>query len=253
MPVHTVALNAVVPTGTTTLTLLSPVRDNVLSTSGASGFSIPAGMKVIAAWLGSTTILRGRLVAPSLLRVGYPYIRPNTLGTVPGTDPNFQVLFDNPLTINDNEVLGVEAMHGAVGNETVRALIWLCDTLEAPPAGSTFWVRYVSTTAAVADAWTGLALTMDQLPVGNYAVVGFEHWSANCIGARLVFPGKVLRPGTAGLSGGSAPSAARTHAAFYEGKLGVYGTFQAFTLPGVEVLSTSTDAVHEGYLRLVRL
>lgn len=252
MSFHLVGLTAVVPTGNT-YTPLTPIRDNVVASSGTNGFLVPGGLKTVAAWVGSATFNRGRINAPSLLRVGYPFIRPATAGATPGNNPNFQVLFDSPLVLKDNEVLGVDAVHGNVGNEVVRALVWLTESIEPPPAGSSFWIKYTSVTAAVADTWTPLSIAMDQLPEGQYAVVGFEHWSANAYAARLVFPNKPFRPGTLAISGGTSPSAARTHAAFYDGRFGNFGTFAAFTPPGIEVLSTTTDASHEGYLRLVKL
>lgn len=253
MGFHLVSLSASVPTGTSAYTGLAPVRDNVLASSGTSGFLVPGGMKAIAAWAGSATLSRSRLVAPSLLRVSYPFIRPATTAATPGDNPNFQVLFDSPLVFKDNEVMGADAIHGAVGSETVRCLVWLSDGMEAPPPGSSFWVKYISSTAAVADTWTPISVAMDQLPEGKYVVVGMEHWSATAYAARLVFPNKIMRPGTLAISGGTSPASARTHASFYDGRFGVFGTFAAFTPPGIEVLATSTDASHEGYLRLVKL
>lgn len=251
MAIHTLAFSGDVPVGSSTEGLVDVVTDFVLATAGAQGFSVPSQLKVVASWVGSADLTRARLIAPSFLRVSLPAIRPATVGTTPGSDPNFSVLFDSPLLVKDNETLSVSAAHSDEEAQRVRALVWLTDNIEVAPKGSGFWVRYESDTAVVADKWHLLTLSMDQLPEGQYAVTGFEHGSATCWAARLVFPNQPFRPGTLGISG--TPSAGRTHASFYDGRFGVLGKFAAFTPPGIEVLCASTDDYHSGYLRLVKL
>jgi hypothetical protein len=249
---HTLAYSGDVPAGSSTEGLIAAVTDFVMATAGAQGFSVPSQLKVIAAWAGSADLNQARLVAPSLLRVSLPHIRPATAAALPGSDPNFSVLFDSPLLIKDNETLSISAQHGNGSAQRVRALVWLADEIEPAPKGSGFWVRYSSSTTVTADRWHLLTLNMDQLPEGQYAVTGFENFSTTCVAARLVFPNRPFRPGTLGLSGSSA-AGERTHAAFYDGRFGVLGKFAAFTPPGVEVLCTGTDDHHDGYLRLVKL
>lgn len=239
----------------TTMAKLSAIRDAILSSGGSEGVIVPQDAKILGAWVGSQYLTKAQFVAASLLRVGYLSLRPITAGAagsvLPGNNPNVVSLLDAPVGIRANEVLTVQALASAA--DTTRALVIVGGKIEPLPPGSSFWVRYSATTAAVADTWTWLDITLDSLPAGMYAVVGHEHWSANCVAARLVFPGQVARPGTVGLSGASGAAACRTHSMFYEGGLGVLGTFQAFAPPGVEVLSTSTDALHDGYLRLIKL
>ncbi len=102
--------------------------------------------------------------------------------------------------------------------------------------------------AAVAT-WTQLVISFDQLPEGEYIVCGMEHVSATCLGARLVFPGSPWRPGTLGQSS----LTNQNHAVFYDDRLGVFGRFNAFAPPTVEVFCTAADASHTGFLRVLRV
>jgi hypothetical protein len=240
------------------IAVVVPVADGVYASSttlsGTSGFLLPAKRKVIAAWVGSLHLEGSRFKAPSFYQVAPPHIRPSMRATLPGSDPNMQVLFDEPIQLSENEVLAVEAAHSHSSAETVTALVWLADDLEPAPAGQSFWIRYTSSGAVTSGLWSRITITLDQpLPDGTYAVVGMEHWSQTCIAARLVFPGRESRPGVLGLSGTNGARSQRTHAVFYEGGLGLYGKFMSYTLPQVEVLATGTDNSHIGYLRIIQL
>lgn len=105
-------------------------------------------------------------------------------------------------------------------------------------------------TASVANVWTSLALTWDvTLPEGTYAVIGFTHVSGSPIAARLVFPGSPFKPATISTS----DTVYRTHAAFYEGRFGVFGKFAAFAPPSLEVLCSGAISAHQIYVRVVRI
>lgn len=124
----------------------------------------------------------------------------------------------------------------------------------------TFWLRFTSSTALSALAWKVITPAFDQaFPAGTYQVVGLEFTSPGAVIARVVFPGSVLRPGVIAqpgtLASGATVGAARTHRFFYDGTLGVFGTFQTSAPPSIEVFSITADAANtqEGYLRVVRI
>jgi hypothetical protein len=108
----------------------------------------------------------------------------------------------------------------------------------------------------VDGAWSAVGtINFDQsLPQGLYTVVGFEHWSPGALAARLVFPGMHMRPGTLSMAGGTTTFQAskRTDRIFYEGGIGVYGSFNSFAPPSLEVLAANADTLHEGYLTVIR-
>ncbi len=185
-------------TAGTTLAKLGAIRDTVLSSAGTAGVVAQEDVRILGAWVGSQFLTKAQFDAPSLLRVAYAKLRPITAGAAgsvrPGDNPNVVSLLDAPLAIKANEILTVQALASAA--DVTRALVIIGGKIEAPPQGSGFWVRYTATTAAVSDTWTVLDITLDALPTGTYAVVGHEHWSATCVGARLIFPGQVARSGS---------------------------------------------------------
>ncbi|MFO0758926.1 MAG: hypothetical protein U0359_20705 [Byssovorax sp.] len=236
-------------------TILTPVTDMVLPTS-SNGFLLPRPMMIIAAFAttasGDAAISRALISAPSLARVGNPYIRPIAHGET--TDPNVMNLISNPLKLpaSENVSVGVVLASGV----HVNALLWFCEQIVPVPPGEKFTMRFTgaATSAPASASWVPVGtINFDgSLPPGEYTVVGFEHWSPNSVAARLIFPGSTMRPGTLSVNGNTFSPARRTDRIFYEGGIGVYGSFNAFAPPMLEVLTNGADSAHEGYLTLIR-
>ncbi len=252
---HTTAYYKSITPATTTQDV-DIVTDGVFSRASASGLYVPAGMNLVAAQaiapVSGSGLPRMRVTAPSLLRIGYPYMRPME-GSPGATDPNFQVLLDRPVGFPNNEVVGIDVAWNAIvaGAKDIYAILFFRGANAALPPGDGFWIRGYSTTAiTTTKSWVAVSPTWDiTLPEGNYAVVGFEHVSdTGAVAARLVFPGSPWRPGTISIG-----PTARTHAAFYEGQFGVFGTFAAFAPPSFEVLVSAANTYQEFYLRVVKL
>lgn len=250
---HTVAYSGE-PGTITSYAAIAAISDSILPASG-NGLLMPGDLRVVAAYAGGTTLSRARINAASLLRVGYPSIRPIQAVTdgVPPVDPNFMTMLANAPLVRANESVGVDVVHSTVGTARQVALLWLADKFDPVPSGDSFDLRFTGTTnIATAFTWTIVTPTFDQsLPSGTYAVVGLEMICNNVIAARLVFPSSVFRPGV--LGGGAAVGTARTHSAFYDGSFGVLGMFQQNAPPNLEVLTAAAASTQEGYLRVVRV
>lgn len=241
--------------GVNELANLSPVVDTCLP-STARGFLMPSPLKIVAAAAGGVALLRARINAPSLLRLGYPFIRPANLGASGLEGPNVMNLTQKPLTLPASEELSVEAAVSEAGQ--VAAYLWLCDEITPVPPGEPFCMRFSFTGARSPTEWVWSSIgpiKFDQsLPPGTYAVIGFEHWAPTAYAARLAFPGAKTRPGVLSTPGADGfPPDVRMDAMFREGGLGVYGTFDAFAPPSLEVFGSGTYTTHEGYLTLVRV
>ena len=262
--VHMVAFyktSAVPPTDYASLT---PVNDGIFALAGNAKLYVLGGMRLVVAFAapGDTawTGARFRVNAASLLKVAYPSITPVGVPPVDSTgDPNVQNLLEKPLYFAGDEALGVDYAASTVGTAGVPwALLMFAQSIEPVPDGEAFWIRGTDPTTDPTSAteWTSLAsLTWDDgaLPEGEYAIIGFVHVGPGHlndpgVAARLKLVGRSFRPGT--ISVGSTQE--RTHAMFYDGSLGVLGTFKSYAPPGVEVLG-STTAGHEVYLRIVRI
>ncbi len=233
------------------------VPDGVFSRASGDGLYVPAGTQLVAAFgsvpiVGTAANPRMRLNAPSLLRTALPFVRP--LASAPGdTDPNVMMLLDRPIGFPNNEVLSVEVAWQVadVMPVGVWGVLFFNNGFEPLPPGDAFWIRATATTAASAGEWSTLTnLAFDvTLPEGNWAITGFEHVCADPVAARVVCPGQSFRPGTLSVSN----TQERTHAAFYDGQLGVFARFASFAPPSVEVLCSGASAYHEVYFRVVKL
>lgn len=236
-----------------TLTAMNVVADAVFSRASDTSFFVPAGTRIIAAYVGSAAgvMTQARINSPGFLRQSYPQVRPLGAALLPGSDPNVAVFADRPPLYASSDLMGVDAE--STGTTQVSAIIFAADKVEPIPQGESFWIRSSWTTTAVtANAWStlvGTGVLLPQLPDGVYAVIGLEHISAAGIAARLILPGQTLRPGT--ISGNAATN--RTARAFYEGELGLMGTYQAFAPPSIEVFCTGADTVHTVALRLIKI
>jgi hypothetical protein len=293
---HTVAyaLNNTNPAAKVNTPALFPVptvQDPFFSASGTTAFLLPSDMKLVAAYATSASLQRARINSPSLLRVGFPLIRPIQVSPtdLPPTDPNFMLLNTNEVHFPAGEPVGIDTTTQNGQENIIVALLWFVHcgeghsghhggeehhhegghSLHHPqhhhlhhlPPGDSFWLRYVpADTAPVTPfRWTQVTPVFDQtLPSGTYAVIGFEHSGPSVVGARLNFPGQVFRPGVVGQT----TPGGRTNWAFYNGTFGLYGVFRTIAPPSVEVLTVTQNPqqpgdipnqTHEGYVRVVRL
>lgn len=201
----------------------------------------------------STTILRTRIVTPSLRIPTTPWIRPLGVGSIPPNQPVICDYRNAAMLLKALEETQVWATSGlASGTERFTSILWVSDSLHLNPipAGNIVTMRGTSTTAATANAWTQLTVTwQDTLPYGMYGIVGLQVQSTNAIAARLIINGQLWRPGAlsvTALTNYSAP-------VMLKGGLGLWGTFRSTALPIVEVLANAADASHECYLEFVRM
>lgn len=215
-------------------------------------FLLPEDRFLIWGWVAAATLNRARLFTPSIGVITRPFIRPIDRSALPTDLPSIADFRANPFRMRGQEELVLEATSGVAVSERFTALFgWTTQTTPAP-AGDIYTLRATSVTAAVANSWTSLVATFDnQLPAGEYAVVGLEVQSANALGARLIFPGgsQKDRPGSVSVSALGNDN----KDIFRKGGLGDWGRFRNTVLPTVQVLAQAADAAHEIYLDIVPL
>jgi hypothetical protein len=215
-----------------------------------NNYVLPRDAEIPWAWIGSANVTRARLAAPSWRQFTLPELRPYDQTATPSDDPNVCDMRMRPLMARGQEEIELQMTNDAGAAVRVTGLIAFSFGLQPAPAGPSYNLRASSTTAAVANAWTLLTLAFDDdLPNGEYAVIGLEHQSANGQGARLIFDQGFWRPGVPSITDlGNRPWGPAV-----SGELGVFGRFRNFQEPQVEVLCNAADAAHEVYLRVVRV
>lgn len=234
--------------GNTVDTDVPAITDGILAIT--NGHFIPwIDLHLFAAYGSAVTLTRVKLTSGTIRQVNPTYIRPINANLLPPSNPNIAWYRRSPFRVRAHEELQALATDSAAGPNNAYVGVWLEDNYQAPPQGDIYVVRYTSTTAAVAQAWTQLAITFETgLPVGTYTVVDCTHQAANGIFNRMVFDNQYLRPGSLCISA----VANRLPYVTDRGAYGVWGQFSTYSLPRIEHINNGTDNSHEGYMSVVK-
>lgn len=232
-------------------TTLNAVPDQHVVAQGVD-IMVPGYNRLIAAMavLGNNAGAQARLVSPSLRRVNPYYITPVALGIVPGSDPPISAAPGLAIQLDSGENLEAEEDANPAAAEQHAVLAWLADRDITPVNGKMYTVLFQVTLALVVNTWAfSLINTVDDLPTGNYAVVGARLVAAAGIAARFVPIGADSRPGFPV----QATVAERQNMMFRHGWLGEWFRFSTLQLPGLEVLTSAAagGATYNGYIDVV--
>lgn len=195
-------------------------------------------------------ITRAQLQSPSIRRQWNQEIMPVIAAALPTNRQVLQPQIDSPLILDAAEQLNglMAESNAAASRVTIMAL--LADVPPSPVSGDIRSIRVTGTGTAVANAWTNLTLTFnDVLPAGTYALVGADFFSTNMQAFRFVFKGGMYRPGFIGASAASQ----LPHPLQRYGGLGVWGEFAHNTPPSIDVLCNAADSAFSGILDLMFL
>lgn len=229
---------------------LTAVTDNCLLIQN-SHFVPQQDMQVLFAYATAVTLLRAKLVTPTLRQFSPPFIRPIDNAISPTSRTPIADYRNYPLNLKALEEIAVQATDSAAGPNACTAMIGLqTGPMQTAPQGQIITMRGTGTTVQTALAWSQAAITWaDTLPAGSYACVGLSGFAATGVAMRLIFDGQFWRPGAIiGATGVIIPNPI-----FLKGGLGVLGMFTANRMPNIEVFSTSADDAQEVYLDLVRV
>jgi len=189
-----------------------------------------------AGLISATLPIQAQLQSPSLRQVANIDIEPVALGLVFGDPSEVAMHPSNPIPLRGDESLNFLVNTDPGGAELHYGLVWFGDGPQQSVSGDIFSVRSTLSVTAVANAWINGQLTFGQdLPVGNYDVVGMRVRGAGLVAARLNFIGAAWRPGVAGAE--AINDNMGMH--FRYGKMGVWGTFHTNTPPSVELIAAA--------------
>lgn len=229
---------------------IAPVPDSIWAIQN-NHFMPTVDWSLQFAYFGAAGATRARFITPSFRQVTSPWIRPIQLSIVPGDEPNVADYRGNPLTFRRLEEIQLEGYQTTGGAAVVVGLAGVSKGGLVPaPAGDIFSMRGTGATTLTAGAWSLVTVTwQDTLPVGKYAVVGFEYVGTTALAARLIFEELVERPGCIG----SALVSQSGDKMFKKGGMGRWGTFDANRMPNVECLANAADTAQEFYLDIIKI
>lgn len=228
---------------------LTPVPDGIAAIQNAH-FFFENDMQLLFAMYMQAAGTRARILTPATRQITPPHIVPIELVITPGARPAVADYSQYPMQLKRLEEIQVNVFQTAADANGSVLLALAEQPLPPIPAGPMFTMRGTSTTAAVANTWTLLAVTWnDVLPEGEYAVGGLVAISATGKASRLIMEQGFWRPGAPSVSVASG----YTHPLMRMGKLGDWGHFTGNRMPQIEVLCNTTDNAHTIYLDFVRV
>ena len=159
----------------------------------------------------------------------------------------------NPLRLTAGEGLQLHVAESVAGDDRqATGLVWLGNGQYGNPylGMPMLTARFTAAVAAAAYAWRNGAITFEQnLPVGQYAIMGMHVISDSGIAARLVIGGQGARPGCIAYDDIEDIS----NQVFRNGNLGVWGTFHTHAPPTLDMFCRTTDTSQEGWLDLIKI
>ncbi|KKN19098.1 hypothetical protein LCGC14_0949260 [marine sediment metagenome] len=198
-----------------------------------------SNVMAVACITAAVTFTSAQLQSPSLRQLANMDILPVVRAAVFGSSPALMDLSKNPFALIPNESLTFNTNTDDAAVIEIYGLLWLTDGPAVPVSGEIFTVRATAAIVLAGGAWINGNLTFSQdLPFGDYDVVGMRAESANLLCARLVFPGKPWRPG---VPGANVPGDI-DHPLFRMGAGGIMGSFNTNNPPTVDMIGISDSA-----------
>ena len=237
-----------------TLQAVAALADDQVFSSG-DDIRVPQGLAfLLAAFALGPGVSRARIVAPSLRAFANLELAPKIVGeSVPADDPGGLLTFvRDPLPLAVGESINFESDAGAgAGAGQTTGIILLGDGPVQPIAGAIRTIRTTASITGTENVWASGAITFSEdLPAGDYQVVGARCEADNPGAFRLIFVAGGPRPGSLSTLGdeGSEVMGARL------GMWGVWGQFNTNQPPTLEILSLAgAGSAQVLYLDILRV
>jgi hypothetical protein len=232
------------------LAAIAAVPDQSLNISG-DDVTVPGELPFLAGaacLTAAATLTAAQIQAPSLQALAYPDIDTLVGAVVFGSIPEYSYNPSTARRLVGGEDLQFHTNTDNVGATGIYGLITLIDGPPTPVGGDQFTVRCTGAATLSAGLWVNTNLTFTQnLPFGNYDVVGIRAVGTNLVAARLNFIGGSFRPGVPAVNAnGDVGFAPMRH-----GRSGILGSFNSKALPTLDCLGV-TDTAQTIFLDLIR-
>lgn len=255
----TIAFGGTNDTAAQTDTSSGIVTDQSAVSDQNSNLMLPMALKNMWMYALGNTLSRARISAPRFRPVARPLIRPIEQAANPSSRPLFEESWRHTLTFPPTEPIAILRSNSApTGGERDWFAITFGNGNRSSPPGDLYTLRYTTSFTPTANAWSasGNITFDDTLQGGRYSIIGMDGFATGGVLGRLIFPGQpspdswpASRPGiiwpTANGSQGTR--------FFRYGYLGVFGEFESFAPPQLEVLFTAATANPEGYFDVIMI
>jgi hypothetical protein len=229
---------------------INALADNVFKIGSQNGFVLQEDMMLLGAYAGGIGISNPALKSPKLNQFNPLIITPSSLTQAVANAKQKALWPYRPFTFRNQEEVTATVDNTNAGAQNMTLVTDFSNGIDPVPNGEELFVRFSSTTTAVANAWTLLTFTLTQtLPEGVYALIGSEIFSTTGIAHRYTLWGQFYRPG---FPSSTAQSNLQSDA-IQTLQMGMGGQFSNVTLPNIEVLCSAADAAFTGFMRVIKV
>jgi len=230
---------------------LDAVTEQITNTEGKYIYVPPSSPNLIGfgVLLGSTGE-RARIVSPSI-RALFPIDVSPVYRGLYGIDYHVIHLFpDAPIPLMPNEGLEALSLANPDSEEQHTVVALLAPGALTPVKGNVFTIRATASINAQVGKWSSGEISLGQtLPSGRYQLVGARVEGNNLVAFRFILSGSTHRPGFFAVKSSDDPD----HPLARRGGLGVWGEFDHFTPPALEVLASGPNTSQVVYLDLIKV
>ena len=218
---------------------IAAVYDDTVTTNG-DDMRVPPEMPFLLgemAFINDVTVAnRAAITAPSLRQFAAYEIAPIVEAAVMSNPPAADMHPMSPIQLVPDESMNFEVLSNPAAAAAHYGLVVMGDGALQPVQGAIYTVRATASITNVLGSWVAGALTLgEDLPIGNYNVVGMRVLEATSVAARLIFKGSASRPGCPCVADEDNLDVPY----FRKGGLGIWGQFHTNTPPSLEILGAA--------------
>jgi hypothetical protein len=229
---------------------LTPFSDGYLS-QGVSGLLLPDDMMVarhIGLGLGLTQYL---LNVPSLRQISQPRYGTVNKALLAVDDAPILIMGDYAPSIMRSEGYNYQVTTDATaGPNATHVFSFLTKGFKPCQRGRSTTIRATATITAVAGAWVNGGLTLAQdLPAGNYEIIGAAAYGTGLQAVRFRLPGAGYAPG---IIAEQAPGEFFLNNQRW-GQMGSFGSFQNSLVPTIDITGTAGAITITMFIDIVKV
>lgn len=225
---------------------IAAVDDPVLFNAG-NDLRVPPDLPFLigeAASIDPTNRVGARISSPSLRRVNNVMIAPFSVTPAFVSGDEYTMHPDAPRQLEVAESLSCEVNSDPAAPANHWGFAFLGDGPQQPVSGDMYSVACTADVVGpTLGTWTpGTIQFVEDLPVGNYDIVGMRLWHATGVAARLILTGQTPRPGVICPLNADDPDNFHHRA----GRLGVWGSFHTNFPPAIDFMGSAALVAYPG-------
>lgn len=208
--------------------------------------------RIQRAYALGAAVVDARIVVPSLRSITWPYVHPPDKAAAPSNDPSILRYLGNGNRLMAAEGVSMQATTDATsGPLAAQGFLWIAPSFVNAPVGDCFVMKATSSIVnSVVGTWGRGSIVLDNdLPSGNYALIGADARGTAMAAVRFRFPGQDLLPGI--VAEQAVGEFLTDHQRF--GRMGLFGVFNSVQLPTVEIYALGTTDTQTYYLDIVKV